>query len=186
MVAPLEQCHMGTRSTIIAKLSTGQTKRIYVHWDGYPDHNGRILLEHYQDQTKIDQLIELGDLSSLAEEIGEKHAFNAPPRFVEGSNTKISPAYEAHSRQCLAYGRDRGEEDTKAKLVKSRKAAIKSSANCGAEFVYLWNGQQWEITTPEGGPIHPLREFMKGDLSLEQTVKAFGGNFQLGKRIATA
>lgn len=176
---------MGTRSTIIAKLSDGQTKRIYVHWDGYPEHHGPILLDHYSDQTKIDQLIELGDLSVLAEEIGEKHDFNAPPMFIEGTN-EIDPVYTANSRQCTAYGRDRDETGCGAMLVRNRKAAIKSSAECGAEFVYLWDGQTWSVTTPEGGVIHPLREFMKGDLSLEQTVKAFGGNFQLGKRTATA
>jgi hypothetical protein len=162
---------MGTRSTIIAKLSNGQTKRIYCHWDGYPEHNGRILLDHYTSQAKIDQLIALGDLSVLGEFIGQKHAFEAKAE-----------------NQCTAYGRDRGEEGTEAKLVKSLKASIKSSADCGAEFVYLWDGQAWSVTTPEGGIIHPLREFMNPDsgLSLEQTVKAFGGNFKIGKRTATA
>jgi hypothetical protein len=168
---PHERCKakMGTRSTIIAKLTNGQTKRIYVHWDGYPEHNGRILLDHYTDQAKIDALIALGDLSSLGEEIGEKHAFD-----------------DHKTGGCTAYGRDRDEVGTKAKAVRSVKAAIESSAECGAEFVYLWNGQSWSVTTPEGGVTHPLREFMKGGLSLEQTVKACGGNFQLGKRTATA
>lgn len=160
---------MGTRSTLIAKLSNGKTQSIYCHWDGYPEHNGALLLEHYQDQSKIDALMALGDLSSLEADIGEKHAFD---QRVEG--------------QCTAYGRDRGETGTQARNVRSLKAAVKNSAECGAEFVYLWNGQQWEITTPEGGAIYPLREFMKGDLSLVQTVKAFGGNFQLGKQIAKA
>ena len=161
---------MGTRSTIIAKLSNGQTKRIYCHWDGYPEHNGRILLDHYQDQTKIDSLIALGDLSVLGEEIGEKHAFET----TNGRN------------DCTAYGRDRDEQGTEASTVRSLKASIKSSAQCGAEFVYLWDGQSWSVTTPEGGVIHPLREFMKGGLALTQTVKAFGGNFKLGTRTATA
>jgi hypothetical protein len=163
---------MGTRSTIIAKLSNGQTKRIYCHWDGYPEHNGALLLNHYQDQAKIDALIALGDLSSLSEEIGEKHDFDD----------------RSHQNWTTAYERDRGETDVKARRVESLKHAIKASADCGAEFVYLWDGQQWNVTTPEGGVIHPLREFMasEGKLSLVQTVKAFGGNFKLGTRTATA
>ena len=181
---------MSTRSTLIAKLANGQTKSIYCHWDGYPEHNGQILLDHYQDQTKIDELIALGDLSILNEEIGEKHCFDSQPSRYIGNSTDINPAYEAYQakygKMCLAYGRDRGETKTQARIVRSLSAAIKKSAQMGAEFVYYWNGQSWEITTPEGGVIHPLREFMKGGLSLVQTVKAFGGNFKLGKRIATA
>lgn len=160
---------MGTRSTIIAKLSSGETKRIYCHWDGYPEHNGALLLNHYTEQDKIDALIALGDLSWLAEEIGEKHDFDDPRK-----------------NWTTAYARDRGETGTEARRIRSLPHAIKDSAKCGAEFVYLWDGKQWQVTTPEGGAIHPLREFMKGDLSLTQTVKAFGGDFTIGKRTATA
>jgi hypothetical protein len=163
---------MGTRSTIIAKLSNGQTKRIYCHWDGYPENNGALLLNHYQEQAKIDALIELGDLSSLGQEIGEQHAFDD----------------RSHENWTTAYGRDRGETGIEARRVKSLPHAIKASAECGAEFVYLWDGDKWSITTPEGGVIHPLREFMAihSGLALTQTVKAFGGNFKIGTKTATA
>ena len=60
---------MATRSTITAKFSNGQYGSIYCHWDGYLSNNGKILLENYQDQIKIEQLISLGYLSSLAETI---------------------------------------------------------------------------------------------------------------------
>lgn len=161
---------MGTRSRIIAKLSNGKYKFIYCHWDGYPENNGRILNDHYQDQSKIDALIALGDLSSLGEEIGEKHGFDKRPE----------------ESICTAYGRDRGETGTEAKSAHSLTRAVKEAGESGAEFVYIWDGQRWEITTPEGGPIHPLIEFMKGGLSLDQEVKAFGGNFVIAKRKATA
>ena len=68
---------MSTRSRIGIEFENGTVASIYCHWDGYPDNNGVILLEHYQDVEKIKQLIELGDISSLAPEIGEKHDFNA-------------------------------------------------------------------------------------------------------------
>ena len=92
---------MATRSHIGKQLPNGNIKFIYCHFDGYPEHNGEILKEHYTDEAKIDQLLELGDLSTLGPEIGEKQDFNG---------------CKSHDKNwCLAYGRDRGEEDTKAR-----------------------------------------------------------------------
>lgn len=67
---------MSTRSNIGRKNLDGSYDVIYCHSDGYPSYNGRILYEHYQNKEKIDQLIALGALSSLNEEIGERHPFD--------------------------------------------------------------------------------------------------------------
>lgn len=69
---------MGTRSRIGLELPDGTFGSIYCHWDGYPGYNGKILLGHYSDPAKVEELISLGDLSSLGAEIGEKHDFNRP------------------------------------------------------------------------------------------------------------
>jgi hypothetical protein len=42
---------------------------VYCHFDGYPSHNGKILLESYTDSEKIKILISLGSFSSLETEI---------------------------------------------------------------------------------------------------------------------
>jgi hypothetical protein len=68
----------------------GSILAVYCHWDGYPSHNGKILNAHYTERSKVQELMDLGDLSSLGPEIGEKHNFDAPPK-----------------GQCNAYGRDR-------------------------------------------------------------------------------
>lgn len=88
---------MATRSTIAIELEDGKVKQVYCHWDGYLDNNGQILLNNY-DRNKTEQLIALGDISSLEEEVGEKHSFDE-----RGVGTTF-------------YGRDRGEEDTGYKL----------------------------------------------------------------------
>ena len=92
---------MATRS-YIGKLNPDNTvSYIYCHHDGYPEHNGVILQEHYSTPFKVDQLLALGDLSVLAEEIGDKQDFND---------------YVNRNRNwCLAYGRDRGEINVSAK-----------------------------------------------------------------------
>lgn len=67
---------MATRSHIGKQLPDGSVRFIYCHFDGYPEHNGQILVEHYKDESKVDQLLELGDLSMLRPEIGEEQDFD--------------------------------------------------------------------------------------------------------------
>ena len=94
---------MATRSHIGKQLEDGSISYIYCHWDGYPEHNGKILKEHYTDETKVDALLELGDLSILGPEIGEKQDFNDHSTYNEN--------------WCLAYGRDRGEQNVDAHIT---------------------------------------------------------------------
>ena len=114
---------MATRSTIgIIDNRTGVVTSIYCHWDGYPEHNGEILVKHWSDPAKIQALMALGSLSSLGEEIGEKHDFN----------TK-SQSY------CTAYGRDRGETQVGSQTHNSLGEFLDN----GEEYNYLWDGVRW-------------------------------------------
>jgi len=56
---------MSTRSTISKVNQDGTITSIYCHWDGYYSNNGKLLLENYNDEKKIDELLSLGSLSSL-------------------------------------------------------------------------------------------------------------------------
>ena len=115
---------MATRSRIgIIDNKTGEITSIYCHWDGYPEHNGITLITHYSDPAKIKQLMELGDLSSLGYEIGGQHDWN-----------------ETNKRECTAYGRDRGDIDTKAK----KHASLYYYLNNGEQYNYLWDGVRWQ------------------------------------------
>ena len=40
---------MATRSRIAIEKENGTVESIYCHWDGYPENNGRILVENYTD-----------------------------------------------------------------------------------------------------------------------------------------
>ncbi len=62
---------MSTRSNIALELNNGNVERIYCHWDGYPDNNGRILLENYTTSEQVAEMLALGDMSSLEENINE-------------------------------------------------------------------------------------------------------------------
>ena len=107
---------MATRSTIAMEQPDGRVMQIYCHWDGYLSNNGQILQQHYQDRAKVLALMVLGDISSLRENIGEAHDFDA--RYTEG---------DARENWCVAYGRDRGENNTQARVFKDY-ADYRSSA----------------------------------------------------------
>lgn len=107
---------MATRSTIALEYADGTVGQIYCHWDGYLDHNGEILFNNYQDPFKVRELMDLGDVSSLGPQLGDKHDFDNP--FAYGS---AQYKEEAERRQGITtfYGRDRGETGTHARNYKS-------------------------------------------------------------------
>jgi hypothetical protein len=67
---------MATRSNIGIENENGRVSAIYCHWDGYPEYNGKILKEHYSDRNKLQQLLELGDISSLKEDLDKVEAYH--------------------------------------------------------------------------------------------------------------
>ena len=131
---------MGTRSTISMRNSDGTYTGIYCHWDGYVSHNGRILHEHYQDERKIRQLMELGSLSGLGPEIGEKHPFDNPYPWDHPQHGEWKQKY---GNWCHAYGRDRGEDDIDAVTgVNYTELVLDLGIQ---EYNYLWENGEWKV-----------------------------------------
>ena len=107
---------MATRSTIALEFADGTVGQVYCHWDGYLEHNGKILEQNYKDPFKLQQLIDLGDLSTLAAEIGEKHLFSNPNSYGTSEYAKWD---EQFKNMCTFYGRDRNEEGCNARYFKN-------------------------------------------------------------------
>ena len=139
---------MGTHSRI-GVMHGDKVKSIYCHWDGYLEHNGQVL-EQYYDSAKANNLVALGDMSTLRPQIGEKHAFSQfdlPPEEVE--------AYKELTRDwCTFYGRDRGEVSV-WKVANTFEEFLEQADGCGAEFYYIMKDGVWYCgTTYEN--THPL------------------------------
>jgi hypothetical protein len=66
---------MSTRSTISIETPKG-IRSIYCHFDGYLSHNGKLLKENYNTAEKVNALIDLGDLSQLAENLEKTVAYH--------------------------------------------------------------------------------------------------------------
>lgn len=123
---------MATRSTIALEFADDTVGQVYCHWDGYLSHNGTILLENYSDPFKLRDLIDLGDLSVLAAEIGTKHDFEAR---VEGV--------------CTFYGRDRDESDTQAKYFDNFEDYAANHQTEEYEYILRKDGQ-WYVDQGDG------------------------------------
>lgn len=106
---------MATRSTIAMEFADGTVQQVYCHWDGYLDNNGEILLNNYKDPFKLQELIDLGDISSLGPNIGDKHEFDIP--FAYGT-AEYNAESERRRNITTFYGRDRGETGTEAVYYK--------------------------------------------------------------------
>jgi hypothetical protein len=111
---------MATRSLIGINLNNGITKIIYCHWDGYPEHNGQLLVNEYTSPSAVFDLLELGDLSSL----------------------------DATPASCTAYHRDRKEPWGMVEprdVSTSGLAGV--GADYGVDYVYTYNDEfEWECS----------------------------------------
>jgi hypothetical protein len=108
-------------------------KSIYCHWDGYLEHNGSLLEKHYPNSPKVNNLIALGDLSSLRPEIGEKHAFSQ----FDLPKDEVEAFKAATENMCTFYTRDRGE-DAPYKFFPNIKEAVAYYDGSWCEYFYLF------------------------------------------------
>ena len=100
---------MSTRSRIAIETKLGTVKSIYCHFDGYVSGVGETLYNHY-DKEELEELIELGDISSLGES----------------------------TENTVAYHRDRGEDLCSTDYL-SIEDLFENGFNSGEEYVYYLN-----------------------------------------------
>jgi hypothetical protein len=109
-------------------------RAVYCHWDGYLEHNGSLLQKHYSASPKVNNLIALGDLSSLRPEIGEKHLFSS----LQIDDKAERAAYEETVKDmCTFYTRDRGE-DAPFKVFPTLKKAETYFEGSWCEYLYVF------------------------------------------------
>lgn len=113
---------MATYRSLIAKqLNHGKFKFIYVHNDGDIWSAGKMLVEHYDTEEKVDKLLALGDISWL----GPQH------------NVTFS------------YMRDRGDTDTKPVIGSLKKMEETGFVrDCVNIYIFTHEGE-WKITHPD-------------------------------------
>ncbi len=124
---------MSTRSYIAMKTGENTYRVVYCHYDGYPEYNGRMLLEHYNTQERVKKLLDLGCISSLHEklepEAGSHHCFDTPDKYVT-----------------VFYGRDRGEKGQEAFTCTEEQLKDPRSWIC---YIYVFDNETWYFSQIE-------------------------------------
>lgn len=118
---------MATRCAIGRKLEDGTIEAIYCHFDGYPEHTGKLLVERYNTEEKVEGLLKLGDISVLKGNLSET----------------------------IAYHRDCNEdwEDVAPKTFESFKEFHNWGRDIWAEFFYLLDEEGWHCFDRQGYEI---------------------------------
>ena len=134
---------MSTRSFIGRINPDNSVTTIYCHWDGYPEHQFPVLYYSYSNEEKLTSLLELGSISSLAENPAppeyRKHSFNSPVPDVT-----------------LAYHRDRGDPwgECKPETYPSLEDLLSEcDDNFWIEYYYIFDGKDWHIYNRHGNEI---------------------------------
>lgn len=90
---------MSTRATIACSQDDGRYTAIYLHFDGYPDHTGKILEQHHSTHELAQTLVFGGDIRSL-------DGNGVADRFADGNRPVTMPTLAAlHD-----FGRNCGSE----------------------------------------------------------------------------
>jgi hypothetical protein len=134
---------MATRSRIGIENEDGSVSSVYCHWDGYPSHNGDLLVKHYSDRENVEALISLGSISSLRKNLvntSGTHSFESPQEDVT-----------------IAYHRDRGEALQEARIDESIEAYAKSDYE---EYGYVFTrDNEWKVVD---GTIKSVADILNG------------------------
>ena len=109
---------MGTPCAIGKKMEDGSVLAIRCNYDGYVAGAGAILGGWYTDATKVEPLLDLGELSQLAKE----------------------PA------DCVAYHRDRREPMRPAKRFDSvEEYQHTAKGEMSSDYLYLYDSGYWSV-----------------------------------------
>ncbi len=126
---------MGTRSRIGIEMADHSVVSVYCHWDGYPEHNGKILVEHYQDREDVQDLIDGGSMSTLR----TRGKWNSSALRDENGEWISDAAgylmYDDDREPQPLYHSERGEE---VEVLHSTFDQFVSD-NCGEEYAYLYD-----------------------------------------------
>lgn len=116
---------MSTRSFIAKQIGDDKYLTIYCHSDGYLSYNGAMLIDHYDSEEKVDELLKLGDLSCLCKKL------NPDP------SKPYSFDYDERQEDVtIAYGRDRGDKNIEAQTLTMEQL---DDPDNWIEYVYIFN-----------------------------------------------
>jgi hypothetical protein len=127
---------MATRSRIGIELPDHSVVSVYCHWDGYPEGNGKTLVQHYLNREDVQELIDGGSMSHLR----TRGEWNSKALRDEKGEWICDAAgylkYENDREPQPLYHTERGEE---LNIMHSSFDEFVSGNLGGEEYAYLYN-----------------------------------------------
>jgi hypothetical protein len=133
---------MGTRSFITIKHKDNTYSGVYCHWDGYPEWNGEILKKDYQARSKVVDLIDGGDISSLKTTSTWDSELMKDENGNYINNEDGTHKYTNTRDAQPLYYYERGETDEGTiypKHFKTHQQMYKYAKDCCCEFIYTFD-----------------------------------------------
>lgn len=128
---------MGTRA-LIGKRQGDKVRFIYNQSDGYVEHLGKTLLKHYKDSSRLDFLLDLGDINYL--------------------HSSLRKTKKDYVRLYTNYDKVTGWSKGKAKPAEECDIMEFIANRVGGEgYFYLWDNGSWWVCLDEEGRFYPLR-----------------------------
>ncbi len=117
-----------TRFLIAKQVGPDAYRTIAGACDGYLEHTGAMLLEHYSSTEKVDRLLDLGDIRCLYKNLDWPEGTSYEPGKVNKDVT-------------VSFGRDCGEEGTEAAILSLEQLDSLESWN---EYIYIFtDAHEW-------------------------------------------
>ena len=157
---------MATRSIIGILHDNNTIESIYCHYDGSPKHTGYFLLTYYNTKQKVLDLINKGDLSSIAASHDWQNQqlptienkIQLAPKLYRKRKDQPEPSTQpiVHDIQCMFFNDLMGEEYKYLYIPEDRKDVIVSGWKC-------WNVQDREnrylVNIPKTNPNYCTNKF---------------------------
>lgn len=128
---------MSTHALIAILRPDASIRSVYLHSDGYLSWAGTRLHRSFNTKAKASKLISMGGISTLGDEIGEKH----------GVGTSF-------------YARDRSEE---LEIEHHANFEIFDTYSMDWEFTYFFNGEKWLAWSVDHPAAEPLLQALTRD-----------------------
>lgn len=137
---------MSTRCFIGKQNKDNTITYIYCHHDGYITKGvGETLITHYQNESQITKLLNLGDMSSLGvEPIDNPELWDV---------TYFMTHYEMGKLHCCTY-KGNGEDGTDAHIIPSLDDYFQVFERSDCDYAYLWVDGTWMYL--HCGALHPI------------------------------
>lgn len=125
-------------SCIIGIDKGDQFESIRCHWDGYPRGElgvGQMLKKYYTDPIIIDQLMKMGNLSSLG---------RCPEEDPNGWDLHASINNADSHALCVSY-KARGDKGEESYSCANEEGFLEHALHSDIEYIYLFRDNRWLI-----------------------------------------